>query len=273
MAIAGILFTISYVNSANTALPKQEPLSVPSAVPYKNYISGAGITEPNSENISIGTNKAGIVKAVYVQVGQEVKRNDILFTIENSEAVTALEQTLAELKTAQDNYNIIAAIKDKRAISTEEKNQKFNALELAKAKVKSATVNLELHNVRAPINGVILSTNIRVGEFAQTGAISEPLMRMGNISPMYIRVDIDENDAWRFKENSRAIAYVRGNNDIKTELQYVRKEPYVRPKKSLTGDSIERVDTRVMQVIFMFDPEGQPILVGQQMDVYIEDEE
>ena len=42
------------------------------------------------------------------------------------------------------------------------------------------------------------------------------------------------------------------------------------PKKSLTGDSAERVDTRVLQVLYSFDPKSLPVYVGQQMDVFIE---
>ncbi len=42
------------------------------------------------------------------------------------------------------------------------------------------------------------------------------------------------------------------------------------PKKSLTGDSTERVDTRVLQVIYRVDNDALPLFVGQQMDVYIE---
>ena len=43
------------------------------------------------------------------------------------------------------------------------------------------------------------------------------------------------------------------------------------PKKSLTGDSTERVDTRVLQVIFnLKKPDGKMLYVGQQVDVYIE---
>jgi HlyD family secretion protein len=50
----------------------------------------------------------------------------------------------------------------------------------------------------------------------------------------------------------------------------VRFEPCVVPKKSLTGDSTERVDTRVLQVIFSFTQGDLPIFVGQQMDVFID---
>ena len=47
-------------------------------------------------------------------------------------------------------------------------------------------------------------------------------------------------------------------------------EPMIMPKKSLTGDSTERVDTRVLQVIYSFDPTQLHAYVGQQMDVFIE---
>ena len=43
------------------------------------------------------------------------------------------------------------------------------------------------------------------------------------------------------------------------------------PKKSLTGDNTERVDTRVLQVIYRFDPSGRPpLFVGQQVEVFID---
>ncbi|MDX1950152.1 MAG: HlyD family efflux transporter periplasmic adaptor subunit [Rickettsiales bacterium] len=270
-SVIGILFMIFYVTNANTTSMVAEPLVMPSIVPFESYLAGAGITEPNTESISIGTNRAGIIKSINASIGQTVSKGEILFVIENSEAEANLEQAKVELKIAQDNYNIIAGIKDKRAVSLEERNQRANNLDLAKAKLKSAEVNLELYNIRSPIDGVLLTSNARVGEFAPAGIVSEPLMRLGNISPMFVRVDIDENDAWRFKNNAQAIAYVRGNNDIKADLQFVRIEPFVRPKKSLTGDSLERVDTRVLQVIYKFEPKEKPIFAGQQMDIYIEE--
>ena len=47
--------------------------------------------------------------------------------------------------------------------------------------------------------------------------------------------------------------------DIHTPLHFVRFEPYVIPKESLTGDTTERVDTRVLQVIYSFDRGDMPI--------------
>jgi hypothetical protein len=87
---------------------------------------------------------------------------------------------------------------------------------------------------------------------------------------MHVRVDIDENDAWRFAKTSKAVAYLRGNRDFKVDLQLAYLEPFVIPKKSLTGDSTERVDTRVLQALYSFDRKQLPIYIGQQMDVFIE---
>jgi hypothetical protein len=87
---------------------------------------------------------------------------------------------------------------------------------------------------------------------------------------VHVRVDVDENDAWRIKSGAAATGFLRGNKNLKTAMRFVRFEPYVVPKKSLTGDSTERVDTRVLQVIYSFDRGSLPIYVGQQMDVFID---
>ena len=99
----------------------------------------------------------------------------------------------------------------------------------------------------------------------------QPLILMGDLDRLHVRVDIDENDAWRFHYGSSAFAFVRGNPQLKTALTFEYVEPYVVPKRSLTGDSTERVDTRVMQVLFSFKRADLPIFPGQLMDVYIED--
>ena len=67
-----------------------------------------------------------------------------------------------------------------------------------------------------------------------------------------------------------ARAMLRGEPSQQFALRFVRVEPYVIPKKSLTGDNTERVDTRVLQLIYALEPGGRRVYVGQQLDVYIE---
>src|SRR5262249_22325668 len=99
----------------------------------------------------------------------------------------------------------------------------------------------------APIDGAILKVNVRLGEYAQAGVLSDPLMTMGSVDPLHVRVDIDETETWRIRPGHAALARLRGNPEISAPLTFVRFEPYVLAKRSLTGDTTERVDTRVLQ--------------------------
>jgi multidrug resistance efflux pump len=139
----------------------------------------------------------------------------------------------------------------------------------AEAQVKMAETNIDRLTMRAPIAGVILQNKVRLGQFAQCGPLSEPLMILGSVTPLHVRVDVDEHDAWRVRGGALAAASPRGNGSIRIPLEFVRFEPYVIPKKSLTGDSTERVDTRVLQVIYRVKGQNASLYVGQQMDVYI----
>jgi multidrug efflux pump subunit AcrA (membrane-fusion protein) len=140
----------------------------------------------------------------------------------------------------------------------------------AKAQVEQIERDMELRTIRASISGRILQMKTRLGEYAQSGVLSTPLILLGDDTSLHVRVDIDENDAWKFRPCAPAAASVRGNPDIKTPLQYVRTDPDVVPKVLLTGDTTQRTDTRVLQVVYSFDPKSLPLYVGQQMDVFIE---
>jgi len=139
----------------------------------------------------------------------------------------------------------------------------------AKAALEQPRVDLDKTVVKAPIDGAILKVNVRLGEYAQAGVLAEPLMTMGSVDPLHVRVDIDETETWRVHPGRPAIARLRGNPTISAPLSFVRFEPYVLPKRSLTGDTTERVDTRVLQAIYEFAPSAFPAFVGQQVDVFI----
>jgi multidrug efflux pump subunit AcrA (membrane-fusion protein) len=143
-------------------------------------------------------------------------------------------------------------------------------LSAARAQVQVAEAELDRLTIKAPSDGTILQVKIREGEYAMAGVLQTPLMVLGATQNLVVRVDVDENDAWRFKSGADAVAFVRGNRDLSTPVTFFRVEPYVVPKKSLTGESTERVDTRVLQVLYKFEQSKLPVYVGQQMDVFIE---
>lgn len=96
------------------------------------------------------------------------------------------------------------------------------------------------------------------------------MILFGRVNPLWLLVDVDEEDAWRVKAGASAVAFLRGNKDMKVPLQFVRFQPDVIAKTSLTGDTTERVDTRVLDVVYSFDRGDLPIYGGQLMDVFIE---
>ena len=130
---------------------------------------------------------------------------------------------------------------------------------ISKADLESAKIDLDRLTVRAPVDGQVMQLKVHLGEYAPTGVLSQPLILLGGVEPMHVRVNVDENDAWRVRSSAQAIGFLRGNNQIKTPLHFVCFEPYVVPKVSLTGDSTERVDTRVLQIIYSFERGNLPI--------------
>jgi multidrug resistance efflux pump len=145
----------------------------------------------------------------------------------------------------------------------------------ARAQVEQAKTILDLLRVRAPVDGTILQVNVRPGEYVSTFS-GQSLILMGNLQPLHVRVNVDEEDLPRLKLYAPARAKIRGDpSQQEVPLSFVRLEPYVLPKTSLTGVNTERVDTRVVQLIYAVDPENplvldSKILVGQLMDVFID---
>jgi multidrug resistance efflux pump len=143
------------------------------------------------------------------------------------------------------------------------------AIALAQAQAEQTETEIERTAVRAPVAGHILQVNVHLGEYvgAQPG---QALILMGDLSAYHVRVDIDEHDIPRFRSMAPARASVRGHADREITLSFVKLEKYVAPKKSLTGDNTERVDTRVLQAIYKIEPGDQAVFVGQQLDVFID---
>lgn len=298
LALAGFVFAVFMIIRSNQSLPIASAAAEPAASPYQSFIAGAGIVEAKSRNIAIGTSLSGLVTRVAVEVGDKVKAGTPLFYLDDREAraefatrkadlaraKAGLVEARAVLNDSESLSKLVEPLVERRAVSDEEVLRRRNTLRISRARLGNAEAEvqqaeallastqtkLDLLIVRAPVDGEVLQVNIRPGEFAQAGFLTTPLMLLGNLDSLHVRVDIDENDAWRFDRHSRAVAYLRGNRHFSVALTPAYVEPYVVPKRSLTGDSNEQVDTRVLQVLYSFHRDKIPVYVGQQMDVFIE---
>jgi len=143
------------------------------------------------------------------------------------------------------------------------------AVDMAQSQIDSLKINLDRLTVNAPTDGEILQLNVRPGQFAAM-TWKEPMIVLGDVQRLHVRVDLDENDLPWFEKNAKAIATLKGRPGVRFPLKFEYVEPYVVPKQSLTGYNSERVDTRVLQVVYSL-PDERPVdvYVGQQMDVYL----
>jgi RND family efflux transporter MFP subunit len=285
LAIIGVsMGLMAVIASAKKTQAPPIPFAPPSP-PYAHYIAAAGTIEASTENVDIGTSIAEVVTEVYVIAGDRVKQNDPLlkldtrtFEAELLQAEMDRAQAVVEYENQKTQLNLYDRLTDRRAVSENDYNQVYFAVESAKVAIAQADANIEVaqsyierSTLRAPTDGEVLQVKIRVGEVANLNPFNQlPLITFGPVCPTNVRIDIDEEDAWRFKKGAPAMGYVRGNSSIRFPLTFVRLEPLLVPKQSLTGSTSEQTDTRVLQVIYSFTCRDLPVYVGQFIDVYIE---
>lgn len=279
--------------------PENQPPRATGALANAERVAGVGLVEPSSEIVDIGTALSGLVTDLRVGPGDFVEKGQPLFIVDDraararlSEARAAIGEARAAIReaqtarsTAQRQLELYRNIDDPAAVSRAEviraegeASAASSRLELARARLNaanaqanSASTELGRLTIRAPIAGEILAVNIRPGEFVSTmGGNSEPFIQMGETRPLHIRIDIDEDEATRVALGKPARVSPRGAAGNQVEARFVRAEPLVVPKRSLTNSSQERVDVRVLQLIYaLSSDDGGAFRVGQQVDAFI----
>jgi len=296
-ALTGIAGLVWLVVELRKTPPRPAPLQEPARSPYSTSVAATGIIEASRENVKIGAPKGGLIQKVYVQVGSLVKTGDPLLLLDDRELraqvaamqaqLEAMEASLRSEKVLMadmaDQFRRVESLEKQKVASEDERTRKQFSLQSMEARVAKIEADikataaqveltkteLEILTVRAPRDGAILQLNVREGEYAGTTP-AEPLMILGETGHLQIRADVDEQNAPLVAPDQPAVAYLKGDTKSPLTLRFVRIEPYVVPKRSLTGDSAERVDTRVLQIIFELDRPTTPLYVGQQMDVFIQ---
>lgn len=227
--------------------------------------------EPRKEKVPLLVAQLNEARAAVAREADALRRTEETFArkVTTEQELIARREALALVKAAQEKAQ---ADLDLLQAGSWQYDRDVAAEAITKAEAEVARIETELDRltVRSLVAGRVLQVNVRPGEFVGTPP-NQPLVMLGNIDMLHVRVDIDEFDIARFRSDVPATAVPRGNLQVRYPLRFCRVEPFVVPKKSLTGDNTERVDTRVLQVIYEFDPAGlPPLFVGQQVEVFIE---
>jgi len=286
IAVLGLLIAVAAIIYGNQPARVSTRSMQAFPPPFDSYVAGSGIVEPTTGNIAIGTPVSGVVTEIYVNVGDEVKAGDPLFKVDDrdlqsqlltadarvEEATASLREPRHQLQYSEQlkkrdpnavNAHDLAILRDGVAVAE-------STLTMAEAQRSQIQMEIERHTVRALVAGKILQLKMRLGEYVESSSTVTPLLILGGNERLNLRVDVDEHDAWRIKPGAQAIAFVRGYPDLKIPLRFEYTEPYIIPKTALTGQSTERTDTRVLQVIYSFEHSELPVYIGQLLDVYIQ---
>jgi len=156
--------------------------------------------------------------------------------------------------------------------------RQYTALERA---YRSSSALLSKYTIRAPADGVVLSITTIVGSYVSPQGSYEsytqemnPVMVLGTPqTSLQVRCYVDEILVPRLPSPAkmRAQMSIRGSN-VKVPLEYVRVQPFLSPKIELSDQRQERVDVRVLPVIFKIaKPSGLNLYPGELVDVYIAD--
>jgi multidrug efflux pump subunit AcrA (membrane-fusion protein) len=299
-ALGGAVFVVATTQPDRTGtVPAKAPPAAPAAQ-RSGTVSGAGVVEPSSELIEMGVQRPGVVTQMAVQVGDRVSKGQLLFAIDAREAERSVgeartsvqlarervDAARVELASAQRLLDLVTSVDDPRAVARQEvidrRAQRDAArarLEVARAEVAqgqaqlaSAQTGAGLLAVRAPRSATVLQVNTREGQYATAGpgpGNQDPLMVLGETVPLHVRVDVDESEIGRARIGAPAVVSPRGQATRRVQARYVRTEPLVVPKRSLTNSGNERVDVRVLQLIFALPDDARGFFVGQQVDAFI----
>ena len=302
VAVVALAGAVATVVATQPDREISEPARTPPTVPAGQgaAVSGAGVVEPSSELIEIGAQRSGLVTNVAVQPGERVTRGQLLFAVDDRDARSLVGETQASVRLARERvdaartdlaaaqrlYGLYAGVDDPRAVAEQQvidrrnvRDQARARLEVAQAELRqaqaqaaSASTAADLHRVRTPRSATVLQVNTRPGQFANAGpgpGEQDPLIVLGETEPLHVRIDVDENEIGRVAMGSPAVVSPRGAAERRVRATFVRAEPLVTPKRSLTNRSNERVDVRVLQLIYALPPGTEGFFVGQQVDAFI----
>jgi len=276
----------------------QPPAFTPASNPYTKGIYANGIIESyqkSGANINIYPEVPGPVTKILVFEGAAIKKGAPLLLIDDAIQKATVEQQKAQIELASANLKSSQDQLDKlqrsyelepRSVTQNDLDNAGNAVKVAKATIEVARKQYELaqtllekYTIRAPVDGTMLSINVAVGSYVSAqGSYDnytqgyDPILVMGSLQTYIgVRCYIDEILISRLPPASQMHAQmlIRGTN-ISIPLEYVRVQPYVTPKIELSNQRTERVDVRVLPVIFRFErPKDIDLYPGQLVDVYI----
>ena len=177
------------------------------------FITATGTIEPITQ-VEVGTQVSGIVKKVYVDFNDQVKKNQLIAEIDKTilqsnleNAETSLEGTKIEAEYQKKNYDRTKALFEKNFSSESDlelAEYNYNNAEIAYEKAKLsyeiAKQNLSYAYIHSPIDGVILDVSIEEGQTVAANLSAPTMFTIANdLTRMQVEASVDEADIGQVK--------------------------------------------------------------------------
>ncbi|MEL3952543.1 efflux RND transporter periplasmic adaptor subunit [Stenotrophomonas bentonitica] len=169
------------------------------------------------ESVELRPRVSGYIDKVNYVEGQEVKKGDVLFTIDARSYRAELDRATAELNRARTQAQVSRSeadrarrLSDQQAISTETWEQRravseqaLAQVQAAQAAVDAARLNMEFTQVRAPINGRAGRAMVTAGNLVTAGDSASVLTTLVSLDKVHVYFDADEGTFLRYAQMAR----------------------------------------------------------------------
>lgn len=166
-------------------------------------ISATGTINP-VKYVDVSTNVAGTLEQVLVKENQEVKKGNIIATIDSRQLQATADNAKAEYdKTAADLHRYEVLV-DNDAVSRQAYDTALAAYRQAKANYDRAEANLSDAVIIAPMDGTIIGTPLKAGQTISTGISTQMIIAtIADLSNLEIYLTVDETDIGNIKKGAR----------------------------------------------------------------------
>lgn len=169
------------------------------------------------QSVQLRPRVSGYIDSVNYREGDEVRKGQVLFTIDDRSYRAALEQAKAELARARSQASLARSESGRsekligtQAISREAWEQRRSAASQAQADVLAAEaavdmaqLNLDFTRVTAPIDGRASRAMITAGNLVTAGDSASVLTTLVSQQQMYVYFDVDENTFLNYQAMAR----------------------------------------------------------------------
>lgn len=207
----------------------------------ENTVTATGTIEP-LEEVEVGTQVSGEISKIFVDYNSVVKKGQMLAELDKSNLLENVRQAEAsvrsaesELNYAQTSYNRTSQLYEAKATTQVAYDESRNSLVKAEtsllnaqSNLDKARVNLGYAEIYSPIDGVILSREVEVGQTVAASYSTPTLFKIAkDLTKMKVEADVDEADIGQVKEGQRVTFTVDAYIDdvFNGEVEQIRLEP------------------------------------------------